>query len=272
MSAPFVARRNGRYGVGRRGVLAAVLAGTTIVGVASAQAAGPSRPALASSRLQPQTTTSPFSLVFQDDFNGTALNPLAWTIFHGAGNGQNGPKATQNVIVSNGILTLRATKINGAWYGASVGAIPVSTQTYGKYVIRARFDAGAGVRSVALLWPTVGWPPEVDFMEIPSMYPLRQHSDLTNHYWSGTTRMMQHATVNADFTQWHDIGLEWTPTALTYTLDGVVVNTMTTNVPQQNMWLGLTTALGTGSYAPSAATPSVVDFQIDSVQIYKYVG
>lgn len=265
-------RLNSRSHRGPRGVLAAVLVGTTVMGAASAYAASPSGTAVGSSRLQPKLSTSPFSLVSQDDFNGTSLNPAAWTIFHGPGNGQTGPKATQNVIVNNGILTLRATQINGVWYGASVAAIPVSVQTYGKYVIRARFDAGAGIRCVALLWPTVGWPPEVDFMEIPSMYPLRQHSDLTNHYWSGTTRMMEHARVDADFTQWHDVGLEWTPTALNYTLDGVVVKVMTTNVPNQNMWLGLTTALGTGKYAPSSATPKIVDFNVDSVQIYKYVG
>lgn len=192
-------------------------------------------------------------------------------MYQGPGNGKTGPRVAANTFVSNGVLVLRTTQINGTWYSAGVGTWNSLAQTYGMWNIRARFDSGAGVRCAVLLWPAGNsWPPEVDFMEIPSMAPLRHWNTLTNHY--GSTDLMQHASYGGDFTQWHTIGVQWTPSSIKYTMDGVVKRTMTGHVPAQNMWLGITTELGTGAYAPSSATPAKVDLDVDWVQIYKFTG
>lgn len=233
-----------------------------------------SQPATPSSGFSPTDATSPFSLVFQDDFDGLVIDPTAWSVFSGPGNGRNGPKAAVNSFVANGSLVLRAQPIAGTWYGAGVANARRVVQTYGKYEMQVRFDAGYGVRTAALLWPAGGgWPPEVDFYEIEGRDALRTTNMLTNHYRDAAgIHRMQHGFVKGDYTQWHTVGVEWRPTSLTYTLDGAVVKTMTTNVPQQPMWFGMNVSLGSPGYRPDATTPSHVDANIDWIKIYSYNG
>lgn len=214
---------------------------------------------------QPTTT---WQLAFQDNFSGSTLNTKAWSVYNGPGNGSNGPRSRTNVSVGNGILNLRTTLINGRWYGSGVSAARVTTQTYGKYLMRIRFDKGYGVRATALLWPTSSWPPEVDFYEVSATDANRQTNMLTNHF--GANNRMQHAFVHGyNLSTWHVVGLEWTPNALVYTMDGKVVDTMTGHVPHQQMWLGIQTALGKPPYLPNSGTPRQVNLQIDWVQVYR---
>jgi beta-glucanase (GH16 family) len=123
---------------------------------------------------------------------------------------------------------------------------------------------------VALLWPAHGWPPEIDYFEMWD--GNRQKDLLTNHYSSANK--MQHSHVMADFTQWHTIGLEWTPQAITYLLDNKVVAVQTGHVPHQPMWMGFQTT--TGAYgpgaAPSSSTPSSVAWDIDYIKAWHYNG
>jgi len=81
---------------------------------------------------------------------------------------------------------------------------------------------------------------------------------------------MIHRSWPGDYRQWHLVGVEWTPTALKFTLDGVVVQTITERIPAQRMWLGLQSGLGSGSTAPNSSTPPIVDMEVDYVEIYRY--
>ena len=248
--------------------LAALVAGFLALGSigSTASAAGGGRSlALRSSTA---AVTSPFTLIFQDDFNGTAVDTTAWSVFYGSGNGTNGPKARENTFIDNGHLVMRAKMIGDTWYGAGVSNAKRVVQTYGKYEFMVRFDAGKGVRTAALLWPKDGWPPEVDFYEISAMDIDRKTNLLANHYKPGNT--IEHGPIKNDFTQWHAVGVEWTPRALNFTLDGAVVKTMTENVPQQPMWFGHNVALGGHSRGPDETTPSKVDVEIDWIKIYSY--
>lgn len=215
----------------------------------------------------PSVTPPGWRLTFEDNFaSSPVLNRADWGVYNGPGNGS--PRSAQNTFISNGDLVLQTSKIGNTWTSAGVSSARVTTQTYGMYLARVRVDAGAGVRAVALLWPTVGWPPEVDFMEFGgSSQANRSWSLLTDHF--GANRM-QHARVNAGFTAWHTVGLIWTPQALTYTLDGRVVATMTQHVPHQPMWLGFQTGVEPASsgHAPNSSTPAHVDLRIAWVAVY----
>ena len=205
-----------------------------------------------------------WQLVLNDDFNGSSIDASKWSVYGSAGS----TRARVNASVINGMLTLRTTRVNGQWKGAGVSGSRGLVQTYGKYEMRARFSAGYGVRAAGLLWPAGGgWPPEVDFFEVASVDTYRTTNHLTNHY--GAANSMQHASETADFTQWHVVGVEWTPDALRYTLDGVVKVTMTNNVPNRSMWLALQSGITGMSAQPGASTPAVVDFDIDWVKIYR---
>jgi beta-glucanase (GH16 family) len=138
-------------------------------------------------------------------------------------------------------------------------------QTYGYYQIRLRVDAGAGVSASALLWPKVGWPPEVDLFEDGSTGDTRTTITANLHYAPGDQRI--HAgRQGVDFTTWHTVGVEWTPGELRYLLDGTVWATMTgAAVPSQPMALDLQTEYGAGTYA--AATPARVTMDVAWVAV-----
>lgn len=262
----------------RRGLVAVLATGFLVsTSIDSSANADPAASSSGAHRVGSGTSASssaivPFSLIFQDDFNGSVLNPNAWCVFNGPGKAR-GPKSASNVFVSNGAMVLRAQKINGEWYGAGVCNTRAVVQTYGKYTMRVRFGAGKGVRTSGLLWPYGGgWPPEVDFYEIEGRDPQRTNLMLTNHYRDAFGRHMQHGFIKGNYTQWHIVGVEWRPTSLTFKIDGVVVKTMTGHVPQQSMWFGMNVALGTGANAPDSTTPAHVDAQVDWIRIFKYNG
>lgn len=211
-----------------------------------------------------------FRLVFQDNFNGQRIDHNKWGVYNG-GNG--GDRVAANTIVQDGKLILRTRKVNGVWKGAGVSAARANKQTYGKYEMRVRFDRGYGVRAVGLLWPVSGgWPPEVDFYELPADKPNRQLNTLTNHYRTNTSRhRMHHASYTGDFTRWQTVSVEWTPNRLIYKMNGVTQAVMTQNVPRKPMWLGLQTRAGSNlGVKPNGTTPAVVDMEVDWVKVYSY--
>jgi beta-glucanase (GH16 family) len=209
-----------------------------------------------------------WTLTFGDDFTGSTINTAAWSVYN-SGNAQRGPKLASNVVIHDGMATLKVTKRSGVWTGAGICASRVTTGTYGTYLIRARFGHGFGTRATALLWPKSGWPPEVDFMEYDARDPRHSELMLTNHYNAGgQTNLMQHAFIPGDYTQWHTIGLQWTPTELKYTLDGRTTAVMTGHVPSQPMWVGIANSLGNGA-KPDSSTPDPVNLDVDWFAYYK---
>jgi licheninase len=211
-----------------------------------------------------------WTLVWEDDFS--TLDRENWGVYNGPGNGLTGPRSRLNTFVQDGNLILRTAPIDGVWHGAGVSSRDARAQKYGKFVIQARFEAGYGVRAVALLWPSSGrWPPEVDFLEISARDANRTENVIANHYRDARgMHQVHHRRVEADFTRWHTIAVEWTPTLLRYTLDGVTVAEMTEHVPREPMWLGLQTAQGVLSrdIVPNVNETTTVDFVVDKVEVY----
>ena len=150
------------------------------------------------------------------------------------------------------------------------------TQRYGSYDVRFRMDAGYGIASVLLLWPTADhWPPEIDFAENGGASTIRDRMTATLHYGEDD-RIIQHQ-VRGDFTRWHTMGVEWTPGRLVYTLDGAPWATVEhAGVPDEEMELAAQTQAGSEgdvwSPAPNALTPLVVDMEIDWVVAYAMAG
>jgi beta-glucanase (GH16 family) len=75
-------------------------------------------------------------------------------------------------------------------------------QTYGRWEVRARTEAGAGYRPAILLWPdTEDWPAggEIDFLDSP--HPDRTETNFVVHY--GPQNAQDGVTTSGDFTDWH---------------------------------------------------------------------
>lgn len=225
----------------------------------------------------PPPDPSVWHLAWFDDFlgNGRASLDSGYIFYHNPDPANpRGPKSDDLVLVRNSMLTLRVTQLNGVWTGSGINLKGVGVlSTYGKYEIRFRYGPGFGTKAVALTWPNDGtWPPEVDWLEFRADEASHNTLTLTNHYKPGN--QMQHApSLHGDWTQWHTVGLEWTPDALRYTLDGAVTATQTGQVPQKDMWMDLTNNLGRSAASkPNSSTPAVVDFDVDWVKFWTYHG
>jgi beta-glucanase (GH16 family) len=230
----------------------------------------------------PMPTSNPkgWREVFSDDFSGNALD-WQWTSYWGQPGGDPGGFFDPtHVTVSGGELVIGAYKDPAdltwdagpqTYVTGGVSSSPSFAQTYGKYLVRFRMDAGQGVAHAILLWPqTNTWPPEIDFSEDNGAN--RQTDYVTLHYGANNTQVQKHIAVN--LTQWHTLGVVWTKGKLVYTLDGKNWATVTNaNVPSIPMVLDIQTqgwACGTSTWeqCPNASTPPHVNLDVDWVVAY----
>jgi len=89
----------------------------------------------------------------------------------------------------------------------------------------------------------------------------------TTHF--GRTNAQIQNTVSVDLTQWHTWGVIWTPTSITYTVDGRVWGHVTTPaaVPDQFMTLNIQqqTWCSSGWACPKAPQSLLVDWVAEYV-------
>jgi hypothetical protein len=216
-----------------------------------------------------------WQMVFADDFAGASLNTKSWGPYEGQPGGDPGGWwDPSHVVVHDGMVELQNYQdpiLGNRWVSGGLSSARALKQTFGKYLVRFRMDKGNGIAGIALLWPSNGgWPPEIDFAEDGG--GNRSNTSATLHYGSANDQVQR--SVAADFSQWHTIGVEWTPGHLVYTLDGAVWATVANaNVPAVPMELDLQTQAGTcgDDWNPcaDATTPAHVSMQVDWVVAYK---
>lgn len=149
-----------------------------------------------------------YTQTYVNDFTGAKV-PTGWQAHTGTpGSGDPGSQwALNHVVVSNGLLQLntwRDRAFGDEWVAGGLCQCGV-VRTYGAYFVRSKVT-GAGLTQVELLWPTTGWPPEIDFNETGGD---TSSSMATLHFGSGNHQI--HATVNVEMTQWHTWGLSGRP-------------------------------------------------------------
>lgn len=223
----------------------------------------------------PRSDPPGWRLVFADDF-AHHLDSSRWGRYSGPPGGDPGGWwDPSHATVGNGVLTLstyRDPRHGGRWVSGGVSSSHALKQTYGKYLVRFRMDAGKGVAGVLLLWPSADhWPPEIDFAETGGETSTRREMSATLHYGPDNRQIQR--TLHADFTRWHTMGVEWTPRRLVYTLDGRAwASVSSPHVPAERMEMDLQTQAGTcgDRYAPcpDSTTPARVDMDVDWVAAY----
>jgi beta-glucanase (GH16 family) len=233
------------------------------------------------------TTTNPtagMSLVFNQGFSGTALNSSVWSTCYewynpavGCTNYGTGeiewylPAQDQ---VSGGVLheVANETPTPGTTQAGATETYPYTSGmvttfnsfsfTYGYVSVVAKLPGGAGT------WPAIWmlaenglWPPEIDIME---NYGSTNQIQTTVHWGAANTQAYANVTTSANLTtSYNTYGVLWTPTSLTWYLNGKAVFSYSgVGVPNTPMYLLANLAInGVG-----AATSS---FNIQSVQIYQ---
>lgn len=178
-----------------------------------------------------------YSLSYVTNFPGSAV-PSGWSIYTGKPSGDPGSQWAKNhVVVSGNMLQLNTfedSAYGNEWVSGGVCQCKTS-HTYGAIFVRSRLT-GPGPTQVEILWPTVGWPPEIDFDET-----LGGDTSTTSTLHYTNSNLQIHNSTAIDMTAWHTWGVVWTPTSITYTVDGNVWATITNTsaIPDQPMTLTL---------------------------------
>jgi hypothetical protein len=146
-----------------------------------------------------------------------------WGVYDGPGNAGYGVRTPDAISFANNVMT-----ITGDAQGTTGGMAAPLGQQYGMWEVRMKVPVGApGYSPVLLLWPDAeNWPTggEVDFAEGTTDGSRQTYSGAL-HY--SAQDQWDPAVVGVDATQWHNYAVEWTPTKITYFIDGVPWKTYT---------------------------------------------
>ncbi len=258
------------------------------------------RSPLTSSRATTPTTAPLGKMLFDSEFNGTALEspwyPNRWfatTCSPGATSGESQYYTRPSVAVSGGYLRLTArapayTCNEGSWSGTkpySSGWVQTggaATDTglrvkpgfeflYGRVDVRFKEPVGKG------LWPAIWlaadgspgapqsypWPPEIDLLE----------SYGNNSTWSFHVHLAGSVNTGKDVigpntsSQFHTVSVEWRPTKITWSIDGTPTYTYTgPNIPKVPMYLIVNLATG-GEAGPTDASKVPATMLVDWVRV-----
>lgn len=229
-----------------------------------------------------------WKLVWQDNFTGTGL-PDKWN-FWVSGNGF-GDHALQWFSDNNATLTGRGGLVITAekggfghtcWYGpceyTSAEIATSFAQKYGRFEARIKLPSGKG------LWPAF-WmvplltkenpvlPGEIDIIEVNNQNP----NEVSGYVHDGPifNHKAEKLLATPPSSQFHVYGVDWTPTGITWTLDGKPYGHITAfeNWPFNRPFIMLLDLAvgGTWPGSPTAETVFPAKMQVSWVRVYKMV-
>ena len=239
------------------------------------------------------------TLVWSDEFDGTAVDTTKWEFMIGDGSAFGIPGwgnnelqyyRSQNATVANGELTITARQ---EWFGgkqytsARLRTINRADFTYGRFEMRAKLPTGQGMWPAFWMLPTNspygGWAAggEIDIMEMVGNQPDTIHG--TIHYggpWPENTR--SGASTNlapGTGTDWHTYAVEWDQGIIRWFVDGQLYSTRTSwystngSFPAPfdvdfHMLLNLAVG-GDWPGPPNGSTQFPQEYVIDYVRVYQ---
>ncbi len=258
----------------------------------------PVSPAASQEQPTPVGQDGEWTLIFNDEFEGSSLDESKWSLCYwwdndgcsNEGNNELEWYMPDDVLVEDGALRLRAQErtieaSNGQTYDYTSGMVTTGppnyktdpakfTFRYGYAEIRAKVPAGQG------FWPAF-WmlpdnftsKPEIDVLEI-----LGHEPDLINmviHYLDEDDEPQRglEKWVGPDFSQdWHTYAVNWTPDAVIWYVDGVERWRFDDidYVPATNLYILLNLAVGGDWPGPPDETTVFPNyFEIDYVRIWQ---
>jgi beta-glucanase (GH16 family) len=200
------------------------------------------------------------------DFTGTAVDQSVWDLYDSVGNAGVGWRRPHTITVEDNLLRIKATgEVSG-------GLSQKFGQTYGRWVIRARMEAGAGYGPAILLWPdSEKWPEdgEIDIVELPK--GDRKEVIMTTHWGEDNSQISK--GVKGDFTQWHTFMIDWLPDRLVFSIDGEEKWRVTNPdaIPRKPMHLAIQNDVGACDSwigCRNKSTPENVSLWVSSVRVY----
>lgn len=221
--------------------------------------------------------------VFADDFKQTvplgdfpAAAAATWGNSYADGlkdTSKNGTyEPTKVVSIGHGVMNLHLHTQDGIhMVAAAVPTIPGAHGSdggllYGRYVFRLRADPVAGYKVAMLLWPdSENWPSdgEVDFPEADLNGPIYGWV----HHQNGRSAVDQIGfSTNATYGEWHTAAITWLPSGISFQLDGKVIGTAFTRIPNTPMHLIIQAETSTDAPPPTNAAAG--NIQLAWIAIY----
>jgi beta-glucanase (GH16 family) len=231
-------------------------------------------------------SASSWRLLWHDDFD--QLDPARWEGTAHTFDENYADFETANATTNGGVLDLRVQAKTSPFTGKPWSAAEVRTWqefTYGKFLTSARFANASGV--VSTLFSFYDWfalePNSENWNEIvvESSGTSRLYYTYTFHdadAANGRNRVTSPSDMPFDITAaFHVYGYEWTPTSVTFTVDGAAVLTLDADIART-----LTSAkrLVVSAYpsnrieleGPFDPQALPVDALYDWAEVYEYVG
>jgi beta-glucanase (GH16 family) len=221
-----------------------------------------------------------YELVWEDQFNGPALDPDKWEV-RGVGPRALGFVSSEAVQVTNGCLQLRAFQKDGRTLLGAVGTQNHFLTRYGFFECRAQLQKSPGIW--AAFWiqsPEIanGEDParfgaEIDIME----FFKKLGPDIVSHnvHWAygphqQTTHGMQ-SYLKGVSDGFHIFAVEWTPGKYVFFVDGYEYYEVTTGISQIPEYMILSMEVPNDAKdLKNAVFPDV--FIVDYVRVYKKKG
>ncbi len=279
--------------------------GTTTAAVPPPAPVPPAAPAPAPAPATPPQAANPYTtLAWSDDFTGPAgspVDPTKWTVAGNSGCGGSTPtsnNAANAKLDGNGHLAISGNADGSSAQIDSAGHF--SAGPYGSIQASLELPTGAGLCSAfwmvgdggsnppnapASCWPSCG---EVDILEALSQLPnvaiFTLHGPTTNPAQQSNFQQFEYDQYGMpDLTAgFHTYGVIWTPTAFTWTVDGVAYATETraaleaangsaawAGVYDQPFHIILDLAVGNWQEGPNASTPFPAKLLVDWVRVYQ---
>ena len=223
-----------------------------------------------------------WTLTFNDEFDGTALDTTKWMdqYWHGRTHSNNEQQyyAPDGYGVADGRLcfTAEQREMGGMPYTSGmVTSFESFSQQYGWFEIRARFPKGQGLWPAFWLLPaTKEWPPEIDILEI-----LGHETDkvyFSTHWTNDVIGPENHQFktgdwVGPDFSaDFHTFAVEWQADLCVWYVDGVERYRSVAGIPDEPMYVIANLAVG-GDWPgmPDATTPFPSSMDIDYIRVYQ---
>ena len=181
------------------------------------------------------------SLVWSDEFNGSAVDGTKWNVDvgngcpslcgWGTGEIENYTNSTNNVSVAGGFLTLEARNASGAYTSGRLNSNGKYSFKYGRLEMRAKLPEGTGLWPAFWMLPqmaTPNWPNtgEIDIMENRGDQPYS--SSATLHYgnpqpgqYDGSTKTLT-AAEGKFSDNFHTFAVDWRAGQIDFYIDGVL--------------------------------------------------
>ncbi|MBV9463267.1 MAG: glycoside hydrolase family 16 protein [Verrucomicrobiae bacterium] len=217
-------------------------------------------------------------LVWEDDFEGDAIDPKRWRIEDAAlvKNDELQYYCPEEVILGGSCVTLRSRRrVKGGrpYTSGLIESRDRFSQEYGRFEVRAQLPRGQGLWPAHWMLPSNGdWPPEIDIMESLGHAP---RTVLMTVHWR-SARGPRHHTERfrgPDYSRgFHTFEIEWGPRELIWRIDGVERFRKRERVPRSPFYLILNTAVGgmlPGN--PNGSTRFPQYHRIDWVRVWKRV-